>query len=196
MLIQKRAVNLIDLWRELSPALGGDSDNLHTSPQGPRALVEVAMRIHSATPNTASTERIFSQFGVEHSKHRNRTHPEKIRKEVLLKTDTMAAYTLPPDHKRKFGVDDESDNELDESAPITGMQSQTTDCPFPEFTSLTRELVAEAAEDNIELEIELTPAPRLAQQPAPAMALTLDQLTLKSLFHYPLSTDQSSISSK
>ncbi|KAG5639895.1 hypothetical protein DXG03_002560 [Asterophora parasitica] len=154
------------------------------------------MQIHSATPHTASIEQIFSQFGVKHSKHQNWTHPEKIQKEMLLKTNMMAAYMLPLHHKCKFGVNNKFDNKLNELVPITGMKSQTNDCPFSKFTSLTCKLVTEAAEDNIELKIKLTPAPQLAQQPAPAMALTLDQLTLKSLFHYPPSTDQSSISSK
>lgn len=39
-------------------------------------------------PNSAATERVFSLFGIVHTKLRNRLDKEKVRKQVLVQVDT------------------------------------------------------------------------------------------------------------
>ncbi|KAF5368688.1 hypothetical protein D9615_010307 [Tricholomella constricta] len=197
---EERVVNLITLWRELHPSLGDDSMGHPTGPpQGKSALVEIAMRIHSATPNSAATERIFSQFGVKHSKHRNRTHPEKIRKEVLLKTNTLSKFGPPPRRKRTFGDEDGDHFETDSDilAPSQPEASPSINLTDPlHFGTMAREMVAEASRDLTDMAAmmppTLTPTPVTPTTTQP----TNNDLTLKNLFHYPLASDTSSTSFK
>ncbi|KAG6824095.1 hypothetical protein H0H92_008019, partial [Tricholoma furcatifolium] len=153
-MFKERGVNLISLWRKLNPSLGDEPSNPLRPPRGKIALVELAMRIHSVTPNSAATECIFSQFGVKHTKHRNRTHPEKIRKEVLLKTNTMARFGPPPRCKHMFGEEDNGDIEsspgmlqpLDRSSTSTLPDLRASD-PL-HFGRIAREMIDDASNEG------------------------------------------------
>ncbi|OJA10607.1 hypothetical protein AZE42_11799 [Rhizopogon vesiculosus] len=59
------------------------------------------MHILFIVPNSAATERIFSQFGVIHTKLRNRLHLEKVRKQALVKSNTIAQHGSLRQRKRK-----------------------------------------------------------------------------------------------
>ncbi|KAF5374107.1 hypothetical protein D9615_008815 [Tricholomella constricta] len=185
---EERVVNLITLWRELHPSLGDDSMGHPTGPpQGKSALVEIAMRIHSATPNSAATERIFSQFGVKHSKHRNRTHPEKIRKEVLLKTNTLSKFGPPPRRKRTFGDEDGDHFETDSDilAPSQPEASPSINLTDPlHFGTMAREMVAEASRDLTDMAATMPPTPTPTPVTPTTTQPTNNDLTLKNLFHY------------
>jgi hypothetical protein len=61
------------------------------------------MRVVSIVPNTAATERLFSKFGIIHTKLRNRLHPDKVRKQVVVRVDTMLKFPALSSNKRKFG---------------------------------------------------------------------------------------------
>ncbi|KAG6917691.1 hypothetical protein DXG01_001461 [Tephrocybe rancida] len=204
---EDRGVNLITLWRKLKPSLGDDPSSAPEVPQGKRALIELALHIHSATPNSAAMERIFSQFGVKHSKHRNHMHPEKIRKEVLLKTNTLAQFGPPPRQKCVFGNND-SDDAIDINPGPSQDQSSTRTSPdaapdLLDFGAMARELVADASSND-------APAATLIKRPVaahvqdatpiinsqPSAVREHDHLTLKHLFHYPDASDTSSTSSK
>ncbi|KAG5640471.1 hypothetical protein DXG03_008547 [Asterophora parasitica] len=168
-----------------------------SAPRGKQALIEMAMQILSITPNSAPTEHIFSQFGVKHTKHRNRTHPDKIRKEVLVKSDTTSKYGLPPRHKWKFG-DDDSDNDnthvmdVPSSGPSDTLTSPSSSALLPHpgqlnFASIAAEIIQEAQQGS-----ESCPQPTIiTTQPQP---LTNISLTLKDLFYYPTPSDASSAS--
>ncbi|KAF5386718.1 hypothetical protein D9615_002122 [Tricholomella constricta] len=113
------------------------------------ALVEMAMRIHSATPNSAATEQIFSQFGIKHSKHQDRTHPEKIRKEVLLKMNTLSKFGPSPRQKCVFGDEDSNHFETDVSTPSQPEASTSINPMDPlHFSTMAREMVAEASHNS------------------------------------------------
>ncbi|KII90039.1 hypothetical protein PLICRDRAFT_76459, partial [Plicaturopsis crispa FD-325 SS-3] len=64
-----------------------DSDNSPPPPplNGEGGLARLAMRILSIVPNSAATERTFSQFGVVLTSRRNRLHPTKVRKMVMIR---------------------------------------------------------------------------------------------------------------
>jgi hypothetical protein len=55
---------------------------------GRHGLVHLAMRILSVVPNSAGVERLFSLFGIVHSKLRNRLSPQVVQKSTLVKADT------------------------------------------------------------------------------------------------------------
>jgi hypothetical protein len=69
------------------------------------ALAMFAIRILSVVPNSASVERLFSWFGIIHSKLRNRLQPEKVRKTAVVFSDTADKFGCPPvpSRKRHFG---------------------------------------------------------------------------------------------
>ncbi|PIL30398.1 hypothetical protein GSI_07584 [Ganoderma sinense ZZ0214-1] len=101
-------VNLITLWRAL------DTKDKH----GRNGLVKFAMRLFSIVPNSAMIERIFSRFGTVHNKLRNRLHPEKVRKVVLVKADIDRVYgNGRPQQRRRFGVREDPD--LDDESHAT-----------------------------------------------------------------------------
>jgi hypothetical protein len=60
------------------------------------------MCLASITPNTASTEREFSQFKLFHSPHRNRLSHHAVRKMTIVKQSVMQQY---PRSKRKLDED-------------------------------------------------------------------------------------------
>lgn len=67
------------------------------------------MRILSIVPNSAATERLFSKFGIIHTKLRNRLSIEKVRKAAVVSMDAISKFGAPRriSRKRKFGPGDE-----------------------------------------------------------------------------------------
>ncbi|OJA12312.1 hypothetical protein AZE42_12294, partial [Rhizopogon vesiculosus] len=122
--LMQRNVNLIQLWRELdtiTSGLGTDS----TGSTSVSSLIHLAMHILSIVPNSAAMERILSQFGVIHNKVRNRLDPEKVRKQALVKSDTIAQHGSLRQRKRKFfaNSDDESESNHYPSNPHRNPQT-------------------------------------------------------------------------
>ncbi|OJA20178.1 hypothetical protein AZE42_13511 [Rhizopogon vesiculosus] len=74
------------------------------SPNCASGLIYLAMHILSIVPNSAATERILSQFGVIHTKLRNRLDPEKVRKQALVKYNTIAQHGSLRQRKRKIFI--------------------------------------------------------------------------------------------
>ncbi|KAI0634628.1 hypothetical protein C8Q77DRAFT_1056744 [Trametes polyzona] len=54
------------------------------------------MRILSIIPNTAASERTFSQMGSIHNKWRSRLKTERVRKTVMVKDAVHRQYPQPP----------------------------------------------------------------------------------------------------
>jgi hypothetical protein len=43
-------------------------------------------------PNSAGPERVFSEFGMIHTKRRNRLHPTKVHNTSLVRSDWLSAH--------------------------------------------------------------------------------------------------------
>jgi hypothetical protein len=150
---------------------------------GIAGFVALAMRIVSIVPNTAATERLFSKFGIIHTKLRNRLHPDKVRKQVVVRVDTMLKFPASSSswsNKRKFSSTE--DDTSDEGGETTAAQTQPgaifEDRPF---TSIAEELVAEAAADD-----EINPLAVFAPgQPTSHLPSDKACLELKNLFNFP-----------
>ncbi|EJD34657.1 hypothetical protein AURDEDRAFT_41180, partial [Auricularia subglabra TFB-10046 SS5] len=112
-------VDLIRLWREWTPICDeDDSDSTMDMPTtGAGRLALLATRILAMVPNSTSVERIFSLFGIIHTKHRNRLSKHKVRKQTLIRVDTARKFSSGVRQKRKFGAmsDDEDDDATDTS---------------------------------------------------------------------------------
>lgn len=76
-------------------------------------------------PNSAAVERIFSMFGIVHTKLRNRLGKGKVRKQVLVRSDTARTFGTGSRLKRKFGEesDDDDDEESLQAAILSAARS-------------------------------------------------------------------------
>jgi len=76
-------------------------------------------------------ERVFSQFGIVHNKLRNRLHPEKVRKAVLVRSEIATHYPVKiARKKRKFAtVNDDCDETSDSEAPSTPHHASSAPAP-------------------------------------------------------------------
>ncbi|KAG0701711.1 hypothetical protein DFH29DRAFT_805946, partial [Suillus ampliporus] len=98
----QKNVNLVQLWFDSTTG---------SPPNGVSGLIHLAMHILSVVPNSAAMERVFSQFGIIHMKLRNRLSPDKVRKQALIWSDTIAQHGSLHNRKWKFVDDDNSDDE-------------------------------------------------------------------------------------
>lgn len=94
-------IDIVFIWRRL------DSNTL----SGRNCLVRLAIRILSVIANSGGCERAFSDFGITHTKLRNKLNAEKVHKTSVVKMDRRQSHSeaglLRARRKRKFGVDNE-----------------------------------------------------------------------------------------
>jgi hypothetical protein len=140
------------------------------------------MHILSIVPNSAATERIFSQFGVIHTKLRNRLDPEKVRKQALVKSNTIAPHGSLRQRKRKrkffADSDDESESNHYPSNQLTSGPSDNSSSEYlsdqhsHEFLPVVRDLLEdiESADPDVRHHSDSDNS---------------SALLLKNLFHYP-----------
>lgn len=120
-------MNLIKIWRDSDRITTGLASNQNGTAQptnGRSGLIQLAIHVLSITPNSAATERLFSQFGIIHSRLRNRLSVEKVRKQALVRADTITRHGFLRGNKRKF-IETEDDD------------SMTTPTPMPTVTPTT-----------------------------------------------------------
>ncbi|KIK75533.1 hypothetical protein PAXRUDRAFT_98327, partial [Paxillus rubicundulus Ve08.2h10] len=115
---EKKPVNLLQIWRELDFITVGLIPTLN----GTSGLIHLALTLLSVVPNSAATERVFSQFGIIHSCLRNRLSLEKVCKQALIRSNMIAQYSSIHHVKRKF-MEPDSDKE---SATQSSSLSLTT----------------------------------------------------------------------
>ena len=70
--------NVLAVWQSI------DASNTEICP-GRNGVIQLAIRILSVTGNSAGCERTFSQFGIIHTKLRNRISPETVHKMTQVK---------------------------------------------------------------------------------------------------------------
>lgn len=150
------------------------------SPNGVSGLIHLAMHVLSIVPNSAATERIFSQFGVIHTKLRNRLDPEKVRKQALVKSNTIAQHGSLQQRKRKFFADSDDESESNHcssnqltSGPSDNSSSESlSDQHSHEFLPVVRDLLkdVESADPDVHCH---------------SNSDNSSALLLENLFHYP-----------
>ena len=59
---------------------------------GRNCLVKLAIRILSVIANSGSCERAFSDFGISHTKLRNKLNAEKVHKTSVVKMDRRQSH--------------------------------------------------------------------------------------------------------
>lgn len=214
-------MNLIHIWRNMDQIRIGLHDMRSLTNNGRSGFIRLAIHILSIVPNSAATERLFSQFGIIHSKLRNRLSVEKVRKQALVRSDTITRHGFLRGAKRKFIEIDEDDAPPQNSNSRTSIACSTaTDLilatplrrsipsaavPSPSCsTSQSRSRPGLPSDSRTQKHSSLfTPvASELIHDleaeegttPIPALALmTTNSLLLKDLFHFPASGTSTTI---
>ena len=70
-------------------------------------LQNFALRVFVKAASSAASERNFSTFDFIHSKLRNRLSPEKVKKLVNIKTNTLQMTDQPLEYYESDGKDDD-----------------------------------------------------------------------------------------
>lgn len=185
---QHKEVNLVHVWRACAPISSRNENGVPASGVGRLCLL--AARILSMVPNSAAVERIFSLFGIVHSKLRNRLGADKARKEVFLKVGTAMRFGRPGKGQKRHWLDDDDDDDQPaaQAAPAPGDASDARAEPAQEhdrtFSAIVQEII-----DELDQEVESDQAPA-APPPRPDNA---QARLLKHLFVFP---DEASPSNK
>lgn len=157
---------------------------------GRNGLVKLAIRVLSVIANSGGCERVFSEFGITHTKRRNKLSPERVHKSSVVKTDIRrghaAAGLLKTRKKRAFGDDLTAGPSHPDTAQTEPEAVDLTTLPDAEehladFDDLQRQLIDDAeANDNFSTYAESIPilhASTTSQLP--------HRIPLEKLFIYP-----------
>lgn len=125
---------------------------------GRSGLVHLAVHILSVIANSAGSERTFSDFGVIHTKRRNRQGPQKVHKTTLVRSDihreNAAAGLTSGRLKRSFGPGTlPTHNHGNATQGKPGSVSEISDDNIDEdvdFREIGRELMNDAFQSTIE----------------------------------------------
>lgn len=142
----ERPLDLVAIWKRIQRQ--GD------------IFVELAIHILTIIANTAATERNFSQFGIIHSKLRNRLKVAKIHKTAMVKAELRreheGAGLVASRKKRKLGLDDEPSDEAVSELPAPEVDENDDSSDHLDFDMIAQSLIdSAAAEDTQSDETEI-----------------------------------------
>lgn len=157
---------------------------------GHNNLVKLAIRILSVIANSAGCEHVFSDFGIIHTKPRNKLSAEKVHKTDVLKMDIQQTHVeaglTSPGWKCAFGKIDESKEPPEVAVPHDDNS---------EFRNLTHQLIqaveqadsdeAETNHDNVIPSIHIPLLLQPANHQSTPICPPSQPIPLKSLFDYP-----------
>lgn len=135
-------IDLVSIWRGIDRS----DDPICTGPNG---VVKLARRLLSVIANSAGCERLFSQFGITHTKIRNRLSTQTVHKTAVVKMDIQQSHAdaglIRTRLKRKFG-DDEPASSPTLSPSTDDNNDDDTEVDFRETHA---ELIADAVQSEI-----------------------------------------------
>jgi hypothetical protein len=184
---QDAPLDLVLVWTQIDNGCFAGRNN----------LVKLAIRILSVIANSAGCERAFSDFGIIHTKPRNKLSAEKVHKTGVLKMDIRRTHVeaglTRPRQKRAFGEIDES-----EEPPEVAVPHDVNS----EFHDLAHQLIqaveradsdeAETNNDNVIPSICIPPLPRPVNHQSTPIRPPSQPIPLKSLFDYPQTAEVTS----
>lgn len=170
---KNKPLDLVLIWTQV------DNDSV----SGRNGLVKLAIRVLSVIANSAGCERAFSDFGIIHTKRRNKLSAEKVHKTGIYKmsirqTHAEAGLTRPR-RKRAFGEIDQEEEPTEAAVP----EEDNSD-----FTDLARRLIrdSEASDEGIGNGAidDLVPVIHLpARSPTPAAIMIRNLAFLRHTSH-------------
>lgn len=158
------------------------------STSGANSFVKLAILVLGIVPNSASTERVFSQMGITHTRLRNRLKAEKLDKTIKLKMDLKSRFRDDSTTrlKRKFQELTASMSQAVPALSSSTTYTSTTSLATPSIpnTSSPRTVAEDAQDglnDNAEHVPELQDNERFLQVVAPLItSATEDDIELLS----------------
>lgn len=178
---------------------------------GRNGLIKLAIHMFAVVANSAGCERAFSNFGITHTKLRNKIDAVRVHKMAVvgmaLKCVDREAGLARNRKKRKFGMDDTMPSDLLPTNPDLPNGMDSDDTEFRQYAeNLIRE--AEISRDDDDLPEDIIPpstiptlaaaepqtshAPRQQRVRASASSSSSSrktQIPLANLFNYTLSPD-------
>jgi hypothetical protein len=194
---QNKNVDLVAIWNQMSNV---------KSLRGRAGFVSLAVRILSILPNSAGPERVFSEFGMIHTKRRNRLHPQKVHNTSLVRADRLRAHvsaglipkrklrrcSIAEDQAAIAAMDDNDDS--DPVVPAADGSDAMTDSIGNDFESMADVLLQLAARESSEEQDSIleTTASTHPSQPSASSPVTdpnaripaYKKIPLEKLFNY------------
>jgi len=145
---------------------------------GRNSLVKLAMRIFAIVANSAGCERVFSEFGITHTKRRNKLNPKKVHQMAIVGMQTKREdRELGLDRKRtkcKFAeVDDSTQSQTDTPPSASAIDSSDDEDPT-DFQQYVEGLLNQVQQSNEEEQI-LPPTVSVLQPGPPITSMTHSQ---------------------
>ncbi|KAJ6460339.1 ribonuclease H-like domain-containing protein [Mycena sanguinolenta] len=112
------APDVVSIWRFMA----GNTQSL----TGQAGLIALAVHVLSILPNSTGPERAFSEFGMIHTKRRNRLAPEKVHKTSLVRQTarlTTQIATPPPDSINLAQQEDADGGSKDDNPAVDALAS-------------------------------------------------------------------------
>ncbi|KAJ7725007.1 ribonuclease H-like domain-containing protein [Mycena maculata] len=187
-------IDIIAIWRRMDSGTGL---------AGCSGFVKLAIWILSMVPNSAGPERVFSIYGITHTKHRNCLDPLKVHKSTTVWMDCQESHRtaglIPQRRPRRFSLADDQDE-------IAAMDANNSATPTPapessvvemDFTVIADMLVDLATQEEAEdAAAELLPPVATCTPPPPPSASesvtnpvlripAYKKIKLADLFSYP-----------
>lgn len=157
LLICLQEVDILRIWK-LADRSNADSMAVCTNADG---LPRLAKRVLSVAVSTGDTERVFSDFGITHTRRRNRLSPETVHKisvvRKALRRAHAAAGLLTTRMKRKLTSDG---SEPSQSPTMVANGDQLALPPdsnadnIEDFEALGSELIKSAIDSRTHMEAE------------------------------------------
>jgi hypothetical protein len=191
---QNQSVDVTAIWKRMDsgPELTGRG-----------GFAKLAIRILSIVPNSAGPERIFSTYGITHTKHRNRLNPQKVHKSTTVRMDCKEShraaglvpqrkarhFSLADDQAAMAAMDADSASAAQDGASISPSATDANDLDFGLVTDLLINLAASEEADNAAAAAS-TPSPPISASTSmidPVLRLPLyKKIKLADLFEYPV----------
>ncbi|KAJ7135463.1 ribonuclease H-like domain-containing protein [Mycena crocata] len=169
----KQPIDLVCIWKQFAG----------TTQTGRSGFIHLAIRILSILPNSAGPERVFSVFGITHTKHRNRLEPQKVHDATTVRMDRQKLMQ-------------QLDCLADDEAAATVSPNVTAEVPA-DFNNMAELLINLANEEdsdddddqidipNAPIPIPLVPTAAETVTSATARIPAYKKITLANLFKYP-----------
>ncbi|KAJ7041926.1 ribonuclease H-like domain-containing protein [Mycena alexandri] len=183
-----KPIDLVAIWRRMD-----NTKALH----GQAGFVALAVRILSILPNSAGPERVFSEFGMIHTKRRNRLNPKKVHNTSLVRADRMRAHAaaglIPKRNIRRCSLadDQEAIAAMEDEEPVAPVPlgEQAIDSTTGDFTTMAAVLVNLATQESDDESDDAEPPPRPSASATvtnPSSSIpAYKKITLENLFTYP-----------
>lgn len=160
------------------------------------------MHIFTVVANSAGCERVFSNFGITHTKLRNKLNAEKVHKSSVVGMEIKRVQRdnglARNQKKRKFGDEESTETEQIPSPDDCDTDSTATDMEFRQYAEILIQQAQASQQIDAQEDIPAEPLPPSVSGPCPiqpqprtassssALRMGKTQITLSNLFNYDL----------